>query len=109
MAKLILCLCLTAGAGLAFWSPVASANDRPALDRLLASRPKAHVRWSSFHGVKFGEPLSAAARKLHDRVESDEPRSDAHFVDFPGPPLAILGAMRRDGSGKVETHAEVLS
>jgi hypothetical protein len=58
----------------------------------------AHVRWSGFHGVKFGEPLSAAAKKLHGTVRSDEPRSDARYVSYPGPMVAISGSMRWEGS-----------
>lgn len=66
----------------------------PAPDRLQASRPKAHVRWSGFHGVKFGEPLSAAARKLHGWVESDRPRSGNWSVSYPDALVGIGGALR---------------
>lgn len=98
MAKLVVCLCLT-GAALAVWLPVASANARPTPARLLAVRPRAHVRWSGFHGVKFGEPLSGAARRLHGTVESDEPRSDARFVDYPDALVGISGSLRWESSG----------
>ena len=82
---------------LALWLPVASANERPAPDRLQARQhAKAHVRWSGFHGVKFGEPLSAAAEKLHGRVTSDEPRSDSKFLDYPGA-VSISGSLGADG------------
>ena len=90
---------LTAGAALALWLPVASANDRPTADHLRAGLPTAHVRWSGYHGVKFGEQLSAAAKKLHGRVASDEPRSDAHYLSYPGELVAISGTMRWEGSG----------
>jgi hypothetical protein len=78
------------------WLPVASAHYRPTPDRLMAGRPKAHVRWSGFHGVKFGEPLSAAAKKVHGKVMSDMPRSDARSVYYPGL-VAIKGSLGADG------------
>jgi hypothetical protein len=76
--------CLAAGVALAFWIPEASAAT-------------AHVRWSGYHGVKFGEPLSAAARKVHGRVASDEPRSDARFLDYPGALVSIKGSLDPEG------------
>jgi hypothetical protein len=57
------------------------------------------VRWSGYHGVKFGEALSVAAKRLHGKVESDEPRSDAHFLNYPGALVAISGSLRWEGSG----------
>jgi hypothetical protein len=96
--KLIVCTCLTAGAALAVCLPVASASARPAPDRLQArQQARAHVRWSGVLGVKFGEPLSAAARKLHGTVGSDEPRSDARFLNYPGELVAIKGSLGADG------------
>jgi hypothetical protein len=62
--------CLTAGAALALWLPVASANGRPTPDRLLAGRPTA-----------------------------DEPRSDANFLSYPDELVSISGSMRWEGSG----------
>jgi hypothetical protein len=59
------------------------------------------VRWSGYHGVKFGEPLSVAAKRLHGRVESDEPRSDANFLDYTGAPVGISGSLRWEGSGSL--------
>ncbi len=49
--------------------------------------------------MKFGEPLSAAARKLHGRVESDEPRSDARGVDYPDALVGIGGSLRWEEAG----------
>jgi hypothetical protein len=59
------------------------------------------VTWSGYRGVEFGEPLAVAARKLHGRVESDEPRSDANFVYYAGEPVSISGSMRWESSGGV--------
>lgn len=87
-------LCLTAGVALAIRLPVASAHAGPTPEPLMMGGPKAHVRWSGFHGVKFGEPLSAAAKKLRGRVTSDEPRSDAKGVDYPDALVGIGGSMR---------------
>jgi hypothetical protein len=93
---------MTVGAMLALWLSVASANDRPSPDRLSTRQhAAAHVRWSGFHGVKFGEPLSVAARTLDGRVTSDEPRSDARGVDYPGALVGIGGSMRWEESGGI--------
>jgi hypothetical protein len=70
--------------------PVAAGAEHP------AAGPKAHVRWSGFHGVKFGEPLSAAAKKLHGRVTSDMPRSEAKGVEYPDALVGIGGSMQWD-------------
>jgi hypothetical protein len=91
--RALVCLCLTAGAALVVWLPVASAGDRPAPDRLMTGGHEAHVRWSGFHGVKFGEPLPAAAKQLHGRVTSDEPRSDAKGVNYSDALVGIGGSM----------------
>jgi hypothetical protein len=94
--RALACLCLMVGTALAVWQPVASAHYRPTPEHRLAAGPKAHVRWSGFHGVKFGEPLSAAAKKVHGRVMSDMPRSDARSVYYPGL-VAIKGSLGADG------------
>jgi hypothetical protein len=72
--------------------PVAAGAEHP------AAGPKAHVRWSGFHGVKFGEPLSAAAKKLHGRVTSDMPRSHAKGVNYPDALVGIGGTLRWEES-----------
>jgi hypothetical protein len=95
-------LAVAAGAALTLWIPVAAANGRTAPEPLRVGRAtKAHVRWSGFHGVKFGEPLSAVARELHGRVGSDEPRSAARFVDYPAALVGIGGSLRWEESSGV--------
>jgi len=90
--------CLATGAALVLWVPVASAAGRPVPELLQARQhAKAHVRWSGYHGVRFGEPLSEAARKLHGTVMSDEPRSDSRFLNYPGDLVAIKGTLDGDG------------
>jgi hypothetical protein len=95
------CLSLTALATFAVWLPVASANDRPTPTRLQAVQSKAHVRRSGFRRVKFGEPLSDVAKRLHGTVRSDEPRSAARFVDYPDALVGISGSLRWESSGSL--------
>lgn len=92
---------VAAAAAVSLLLPVASADNRPTSESLPAGRPGTaqHVTWSGYHGVKFGEPLKAAARRLHGKAKSDEPRSDAKFVDYPGGLVAIFGSLRWEGSG----------
>jgi hypothetical protein len=78
--------CLALGVALVLWVPVASA----------VGGPHAHVSWSGFRGVEFGEPLSAAAKKLGGRVESDEPRSEARSVNYPDALVGIAGELRSE-------------
>jgi hypothetical protein len=93
--------CVAAVVAVATWVPVASAHaHRPTLDRQQAKRAGwAHVRWSGYRGVQFGEPLSIAARKLHGRVRSDEPRSDAWSLVYPGGRVSIGGSLQWEESG----------
>lgn len=92
-------ICLTAVAALTLWLPVASANNRYTLAHRHGT---AHVKWSGYHGVKFGEPLSAAARRLHGSVKSDEPRSPALSLEYPGL-VAVLGSLRWEASGELRS------
>ena len=79
------------------------AQERNWIASVLASSSPTtlSVTWSGFRGVTFDESLSAAAKKLHGKIESDEPRSDAKSIVYPAEEVAVNASLRWQSSDGV--------